>query len=104
MHIAIVAIAFLGGEVLSKYFRNNDVEIIRSAIRVDVVGMPKFTVQELKIMEKTAVELPKEPEVEKGEKVEAKPETEDVIKKDDLVIQEVDKKKKKTSFLSVIND
>lgn len=106
MHILLVAVAFLGGEAMQKMFGNENVEIIRSAIRVDVVGMPKFTVQELKELEKKAAELPKEPEVAKGEQVAAKPEVQDVIKKDDLVIQEVDKKapKKTSSFLNVLNE
>lgn len=106
MHILLVALALLGGQLMNKIFGSGDVEIIRSAIRVDVVGMPKFTVQELKDLEQKAADLPKEPEIAKGEKVEAKPEVEDVIKKDDLVIQEVDKDKpkKKSSFLNVLSE
>lgn len=86
---------------MSKVFKNNDVEIIRSSVRVDVVGMPKFTIQELKKMEAQPI-VEKEPEVAKGVKEETKTETEDVIKKDDLVIQE--KGKKKASFLNILND
>lgn len=104
MHVILIVIALAGGEIMKKYFGSTDVEIIRSAIRVDVVGMPKFTVQELKQLEKIAAEIPKEPETAKAETAPAKPETEDVIKKDDLVIEEVDKKKKKSSFLSVLNE
>jgi TonB family protein len=104
MHVILITLALIGGDILAKYFGSSDVEIVRSAIRVDVVGMPKFTVQELKELEKIAAELPKEPEAVKAEKAPAKPEAEDIIKKDDLVIQEVDKKKKKSSFLSVLNE
>lgn len=100
-HIAFFLLAFAGGEVVSKVFRSNDVEIITSSVRVDVVGMPKFTVQELKKMQAQPI-AQAEPEVAKGKKEETVTETEDVIKKDDLVIQE--EGKKKASFLNMLND
>lgn len=102
-HCALFLLAFVGGEVISKVFKDNDVEIIRSSVRVDVVGMPKFTVQELKKMEAQPI-IEREPEVAKGKKEETvtDTETEDVIKKDDLVIQE--QGKKKASFLNMLND
>lgn len=101
VHLIFVLIAFAGGEILQKVFPNGDVEIIRSSVRVDVVGMPKFTIQELKKMEAQPI-VEKEPEVAKGVKEETKPEEDDVIKKDDLVIQEQGKKTK-ASFLNLIN-
>lgn len=100
-HAVFIILAFLSGKIISKVFTNNDVEIINSSIRVDVVGMPKFTVQELKALQREPI-APKEPEVAKGPKEEVVKATEDVIKKDDIVIQE--KGKPKTSFLSIIND
>lgn len=99
--------AAMAGKVIGTIWKTNDIEVIRSSVRVDVVGMPKFTIQELKEMEKNAVELPKEPEAVKSpDKVEAKPETEDVIKEKDLVIQEQGKVKeqKKASFLNSLSD
>lgn len=101
-HGLLILLSFIGGEIISKVFRSNDVEIINSSVRVDVVGMPKFTVQELKVMEAKPI-IENEPEVAKGAVEETKTETEDVIKKDDLVIQEVGKKKK-ASFLNMLND
>lgn len=104
VHVLLLLLAFAGGEFISKTFRNNDVEIIRASVRVDVVGMPKFTVQELKKMQAEPIIEKTEPEVvAKGKKEETQVETEDVIKKDDLVIQEV-AKKKKASFLNMLND
>lgn len=101
VHCVFFLLAFLGGEVISRVFKNNTVEIINASVRVDVVGMPKFTIQELKQMEaQPVIEAP--PEVVKGKKEEIVSETEDVIKKDDLVIQEVGKKK--ASFLNMLND
>jgi len=103
VHAILLILAFYGGNFISRNFsRNNDIEIIRSAVRVDVVGMPKFTVQELKKMEASPVIEKPEPEA-KGDTVAAKAETEDVIKKDDLVIKEVGKEKK-ASFLNMLND
>ena len=101
VHALLLLLAFLGGEAISRLFKNNDIEIIRSSVRVDVVGMPKFTIQELKKMQADPV-IEKVPEVAKGAKEETKTETEDVIKKDDLVIQEVGKKKE--SFLNMLSD
>ena len=105
VHALLILTAYFGGTSLMKMFNVNDkVEIIRSSVRVDVVGMPKFTVKELKEMQAEPVAKPvPEPE---GAKVEAKTETEDIIKKDDIVIQEkgAPPAKKKTSFLSMIND
>lgn len=100
-HGLLVLLSFIGGEFIEKAFHNNDIEIIRSSVRVDVVGMPKFTVQELKKMQAEPI-VENEPEVAKGVKEETKTETEDVIKKDDLVIQEEGKKKE--SFLNILND
>lgn len=100
-HCLLVLLSFAGGELVSKVFTSGDVEIIRSSVRVDVVGMPKFTVQELKKMQAQPI-IENEPEVAKGAKEETKTETEDVIKKDDLVIQE--QGKKKASFLNMLND
>ncbi|WP_408097451.1 cell envelope integrity protein TolA [Peredibacter sp. HCB2-198] len=101
-HTVLFLLCFAGGELISKVWKNGDVEIIRSSVRVDVVGMPKFTIQELKKMQAEPI-IEKQPEVAKGVKEETKVETEDVIKKDDLVIQEQDKKKK-ANFLNMLSD
>jgi outer membrane biosynthesis protein TonB len=104
VHVLLVLFAFLGSSAIMNVFKlNNNVEIIRSAVRVDVVGMPKFTIKELREMQAEPVAKP-EPEPE-GAKVEtkAKDETPDVIKKDDIVIQEKGAKKK-SSFMNLITD
>lgn len=84
--------------------RSHEIEIIQSSVRVDVVGMPKFTVQELKEMQKNAA--PAEPDAKPQEaaptvadapKEEVK---EDVIKEGDLVIEE---QKKKSDFNSLLS-
>lgn len=100
-HAALIALSFTVGEVLNTAFQNKDVEIIQSSVRVDVVGMPKFTITELKKMQAEPV-IEKTPEPVKGGKEETVTEADDVIKKDDLVIQE--EGKKKASFLNMLND
>src|SRR5690606_9087305 len=85
--------------------RNLEIEIIQSSVRVDVVGMPKFTVQELKEMQRNAA--PAEPEAKPEEaaapqvaetpKEEVK---EDVIKEGDLVVEEQEKQADFTNLLS----
>lgn len=104
VHVLLVLIAFIAGSsVLNIIKSNNNVEIIRSSVRVDVVGMPKFTIKELREMQAEPVA---KPELEKqGAKVETKvkDETPDVIKKDDIVIQEKGEKKK-SSFMNLITD
>lgn len=102
-HALLVLIAYLAGTTFVKLFNTNrDIEIIRSSVRVDVVGMPKFTIKELKeIQAEPIAKAEPEPEGVKTEtKVEA--ETPDVINKDDLVIEE--KAKKKASFMNLITD
>jgi len=104
LHLGLLLLALGAGKIVHKIFKSNDVEIIRSAIRVDVIGMPKFTVQELKKME--ATEVPPVEKVEaKGEKEEIKPssDADDVIKKDDLVIEKKGKVAKK-SFLNILSN
>ncbi len=107
VHGCLLLLAATVGKFVGTIWKTNDIEIIRSSVRVDVVGMPKFTVQELKEMERNAVDLPKEPEAVKSpDKVEAVKEADDVINKDDLVIQEAakEKEKKKKSFLNSLSD
>lgn len=104
-HALLVLIAWFGGSTIMKIMGVNDnVEIIRSSVRVDVVGMPKFTVKELKAMQAEPVAKP-EPEPQ-GAKVEEKPKdnAEDVINKGDLVIQEKGEAKPKSSFMNLVSD
>lgn len=71
-----------------------NLEIIQSSVRIDVVAMPKFTVQELKKMKVT------EPVIEeKGEEVKEKAK-EDVIKPDDIVIEKQEPKLDLNNLLS----
>lgn len=101
VHVGIIALSLVVGKIFMSIVKSNDVEIIRASIRVDVVGMPKFTIQELKELEKKA-NLAPTPEVVKGSKEESKVDSEDVIKKDDLILEE--KSKRKSAFLNIISD
>ena len=89
LHVALILFAFLGGKVVTNLFKNSDVEIIRSSVRVDVVGMPKFTIKELRELQKKISTSPQETEQGAVEKTKLKDDdAPDVIKKNDLVIQE----------------
>ncbi len=107
-HVGLILLSLATGKIVHSVFKSNDIEIIKSSVRVDVVGMPKFTIQELKDMARQASPtIPEKVEGPKEETVEKVEETPDVIKKDDIVIEEagkVEEKKKKASFLSVLND
>ncbi|MFA5584649.1 MAG: TonB family protein [Bacteriovoracaceae bacterium] len=85
--------------------RSLEIEIIQSSVRVDVVGMPKFTAQELREMQKNAA--PAEPESVPEEAAPAVAESpkeeikEDVIKEGDLVIEE---QKKQNDFQNLLSN
>lgn len=105
VHTLLVLLAFYGGPVIMKAMNVNDnIEIIRSSVRVDVVGMPKFTVQELRAMQNEATKAEPAPVEKPKEEVKAQDVAEDVIKKDDIVIQEKGEAKKKASFMNLISD
>lgn len=92
MHIALIAILFMLNSVLDLSFfsskKNKNVKVIQSAVRVDVVGMPKFTVQELKKMKVTSTISSEESSSEKNN---ASDDKEDSFKKMD---KKIDKDKK----------
>jgi colicin import membrane protein len=102
IHFFLVTLGFLLPKIIHLSSRNSDIEIINSSIRVDVVGMPKFTIKELKQIQKELVES--QPSNTAEEKKATSPNTEDIIKKDDLVIQEKSKEKAKKSFLNMITN
>ena len=93
-HALVIAIALLIGKLSLNIF-NDKVEIINASVRVDVVGMPKYTLQELKELQKEMANSPvqpAEPAKTVKETVEAKKtDTPDVIKEGDLVIKEKSK-------------
>lgn len=52
-HILLALLAFIFTYIAafkSEVITNNNVEILKSSVRVDIVGMPKYTLQELKKM------------------------------------------------------
>jgi len=107
VHAVLFVLAFGVGKFISgSSVDQGKIEVITSSVRVDVVGMPKFTVEELKAMQSQVQE---KAQVEaKGAPEEVKPtvdEAEDVIKKDDIVIQEKSNDApKKPSFMNIVSD
>ncbi len=98
-HALFIALIALVGKLSFSIFGSEKVEIIRAAVRVDVVGMPKYTLQELKEIQKKIADNPVQPaEPTKGaeEPVAKKEDAQDVIKEGDLVIQKKDKEAKKS--------
>ena len=58
LHIFIIILAFLVGRILVPSSpKNATLEILKASVRVDVVGMPKMTIQEHKALQ---TEMPKE--------------------------------------------
>lgn len=105
VHAAFIIIAVLVGKLSFSLFNNDKVEIIHSSVRVDVVGMPKYTIQELKEIQKQIANdpVPQEaPAKGKEEVVTKKEEAPDVIKEGDLVIKEKDKDAKKKSLSNLL--
>lgn len=102
IHTTVVLVLALGPQIYVSTFGSNDIEVIKSSVRVDVVGMPKFTIKELRELQKlnpaNAGEAKKIEAVSKTE-----PSQDDVIKKDDLVLKEQDNSKSRKSFLSLIS-
>lgn len=98
IHILLFILFFALGKFVFHH-DTSDLEVIKSAVRVDVVGMPKFTIQELKEMqqvEQKAVPEKSTPQVEQTKAEEIK------IKPDDVVIEE--KGKTKSAFSSLLKD
>lgn len=98
LHIFLLMIAFITARVLGvgTGADNSAVEILSASVRVDVVGMPKFTIEELRQMELPTDAPPEKPSQAQATQVE---EAQDVVKPDDLVIPDSKPKKSLTSFL-----
>lgn len=96
LHIGVVFFGFafqffLGVDWFKNRQTNNEIKVIQSSVRVDVVAMPKFTVQELK---KIQVAPPSADEKEE----EVKPAQDN--SKDDLVFKKKGKKVNLNNLLS----
>jgi colicin import membrane protein len=109
LHLFLIMIAFIAGRVIYKTMKPDAaMEIMRASVRVDVVGMPKMTLQELKEMELPAEAPTAEPnpaEATKTEITEAPAKPYDVVMPDEKkttksfsnFLQEYSTKKVKTS-------
>ncbi len=78
----------------SAELRNANIQLVESSVRVEVVAMPEFTVQELKIFEEVEeVSAAPAPEVAKKEEPPAKPDQPEFIEE-----------KKKTDFAAMLKN
>lgn len=116
-HVAILALSFIGGKVAyesTKLIRQRNMELVQASVRVDMVAMPKYTLNELKNTSSGVEEAkPQEPtpvetKVEELSKEEAKVE-EKVAPKEEVNVEKETapvfekaetKKAKRKDFLS----
>jgi len=98
LHLLIVLIGFIFSLVLKPSNDDAALELLKSSVRVDIVGMPKMTIEELKKLDLPS-EIPAEPKAEAPAPQEAEVKTE--IKPDDIVMPSEEAKPKKalSSFL-----
>ena len=98
-HILLAMIAYIISFVFNFQFfesKNKNAEIIQSAVRVDVVGMPKFTVQELKNLDPATTS--------KGQKADSAPAKAEVESKSDVEFKSTEKKIKLSSLFSSLSN
>ena len=100
VHFSIAILLYLFSNVLDLNLfdkkPNKDIEFVQSAVRVDVVGMPKFTVQELKKLDPSATA--------EGQKVEIAPKEGVVESKSDVEFKTTEKKVVLSSLFSSLSN
>lgn len=108
IHCAIAMLTLVGGKIVitsAQKLRNENLELIKSSVRVDMVAMPTQTLEELKAMtpDQAATPEPVKEEIKSEPAPESKPEVKEAVKensKDDF--QEAGKavEDKRQSFLT----
>ncbi len=97
LHIGIILIGFVFSLFLKPSNDNAALEILKASVRVDIVGMPKMTIEELKRLDLPS-EVPQEPSAEAPAPKEVESQAE--VKPDDVVMPADNKPKKAlSSFL-----
>jgi colicin import membrane protein len=84
--LALLIILNLVGGISIFKKSNQQLKVLEDVVRVDIVGMPKFTLEELKKMDVDLAKTAPEPEVKVKE-------TKEVIRKEDVVFEKKGKKK-----------
>ena len=111
VHIALFSLTLIGGKVISDQqdkIREKNMELINSSVRVDMVAMPTYTLNELKNLSSGVEEAKKEeptptPETKKEEVPPGKEElkvAEQTPEKENTESFEEENKQKRQSFLS----
>lgn len=96
-HLALVLFGFVFSLFLKPNTDDGALEILKASVRVDIVGMPKMTIAELRKLDLPS-EVPTEPQAEAAKPKEV--ETQAEIKPDDIVLPTEEKPKKAlSSFL-----
>lgn len=111
VHIALLSLTLIGGKVAieqRKLFQQKNLQLVEASVRVDVVSMPKFTINELKNVSSGVEEAKKEeaaPVTETPKEVvkeEPKPKEEPKVEEKTAgpTFEEASKEKKRQDFLS----
>ncbi len=102
LHVLLLMVAFIVGRIVfpTGSAKGAALEVLKASVRVDVVGMPKMTLQELRQLQATPA-ASKEPEPVKEAKAEP---AEAPPKPDDVVIQEKGRPSAKKSLSSLLAD
>lgn len=99
LHIGILLVGFVFSLVFKPSSDDAALEILKASVRVDIVGMPKMTIEELKRLELPS-EVPAEPKAEAPAPQETQAEAQPELKPDDVVMPSDNKPKKAlSSFL-----
>jgi TonB family protein len=117
LHLAILIFAISGGKVIleqKKLLRDKNIELIEASVKVDMVAMPKYTLNELQNIS-SGVDEVKPTEVKKVEEPKVEPKVEkkieeikplDEAKNNELALLEEKKasEKKHSSFLNKLKE
>ena len=111
IHLGLLSLTLISGKVIleqRKILQQKNIELIEASVRVDMVAMPKYTLNELKNISSGVEEVQKENAAAEKVKEEVKPveEKEELkpdVKSNELAFEEANKKKRK-DFLGKLKE
>jgi TonB family protein len=99
LHICLLLLGFVISLIFKPSSDDAALEILKASVRVDIVGMPKMTIEELKRLELPS-EVPQEPGPQEQAAQEKEVDSQAEVKADDVVMpSETKPKKALSSFL-----
>jgi TolA protein len=111
IHLGLLSLTLISGKVIleqRKILQQKNIELIEASVRVDMVAMPKYTLNELKNISSGVEEVQKENAAaekvkEEVKTVEEKEELKPDVKSNELAFEEANKKKRK-DFLGKLKE